>query len=269
MRAHEVDAVRPEGDRIPHGTFSEQDNGQDLAVKAAVEGRMDALSPNSLIGLQRLAGNAAVAQRAAEPNAEVAQRAEESLVHEVVGSGGGSPLDEATRSGMEGRFGQDFSDVRVHTDDKAHQSAKSVNAHAYTVGSDIVFQRDRFDPSTSDGQLTLAHELTHVVQQRSGPVDGTDAGGGIKVSDPSDRFEREAVASAERIMSSPATPADAGPAASVQRHGDGDGHDHDEPVQRIAVQRAEGEGVEEDDETLTAQTFVQRDSDEEDLQEES
>ena len=78
---------------------------------------------------------------------------------------------------------------------------KSVNAHAYTVGSNVVFQRDKYDPSSAEGKTMLAHELTHVVQQRSGPVDGTSAGGGIKVSDPSDRFEREAAANADRVMS--------------------------------------------------------------------
>ena len=47
----------------------------------------------------------------------------------------------------------------------------------------VVFQRDRYDPSSHEGRVTLAHELTHVVQQRSGPVEGTSAPGGIKVSD--------------------------------------------------------------------------------------
>ena len=56
----------------------------------------------------------------------------------------------------------------------------AVNANAYTVGSNIVFQRDRYDPGSPDGKVTLAHELTHVVQQRSGPVDGTPAGGGSR-----------------------------------------------------------------------------------------
>jgi len=77
---------------------------------------------------------------------------------------------------MEARLGHDFGDVRVHDDSRAHDSAVSVNANAYTVGSNIVFQRDRYDPGSADGKLTLAHELTHVVQQRSGPVDGTAAG---------------------------------------------------------------------------------------------
>jgi hypothetical protein len=59
----------------------------------------------------------------------------------------------------------------------------------------------------------LAHELTHVVQQRSGPVDGTPIGGGVSVSDPSDRFEREAASNAESVMSQP---------APVQRHAEGE-----------------------------------------------
>ena len=105
---------------------------------------------------------------------------------------------------MEGRLGQDFGDVRVHDDAAAHRSAEAVNAHAYTVGSNVVFQRDKYDPGSDAGRTMLAHELTHVVQQRSGPVDGTPTGGGIKVSDPSDRFEREAAANAERVMSAPA-----------------------------------------------------------------
>ena len=51
-----------------------------------------------------------------------------------------------------------------------------MNAHAYTVGSNVVFQRDQYDPGSDAGRTMLAHELTHVVQQRSGPVDGTPTG---------------------------------------------------------------------------------------------
>ena len=113
-------------------------------------------------------------------------------MHDVINSGGGQPLDPGVRADMEARLGHDFGDVRVHHDTRAEESARAVNAHAYTVGPNIVFQRDRYDPSSETGRVTLAHELTHVVQQRSGPVDGTDAPGGIRLSDPSDRFEQEA-----------------------------------------------------------------------------
>jgi hypothetical protein len=74
---------------------------------------------------------------------------------------------------MESRLDADFSDVRVHTDGKATDSARSVQAYAYTVGNDVVFQSDKYAPGSDSGQRMLAHELTHVVQQRSGPVAGT------------------------------------------------------------------------------------------------
>jgi outer membrane protein OmpA-like peptidoglycan-associated protein len=77
----------------------------------------------------------------------------------------GEPLDATTRSFMEQRFGQDFSRVRVHSDGAAEQSAREINAEAYTVGHDIVFGADRFAPGTRDGSRLLAHELTHVLQQ--------------------------------------------------------------------------------------------------------
>ncbi len=78
----------------------------------------------------------------------------------------GQPLDSATLSFMDSRFGHDFSEVRVHSGGAAEQSAKEFNANAYTVGHDIVFGAGRFAPGTPDGRRLLAHELTHVVQQK-------------------------------------------------------------------------------------------------------
>jgi hypothetical protein len=71
---------------------------------------------------------------------------------------------------MESYFQQDFSDVRLHHDAQAARSARAENALAYTVGNDIVFAADRYAPSTLEGQRLIAHELTHVVQQRRGVV---------------------------------------------------------------------------------------------------
>ena len=87
------------------------------------------------------------------------------LVDEVLSSGGGQPLDESTRSFMEPRFGHDFSRVRVHADERAAESARAVNALAYTVGQDVVFGGGQYEPGTNEGKKLLAHELTHVVQQ--------------------------------------------------------------------------------------------------------
>jgi len=86
-------------------------------------------------------------------------------VHEVPRSPG-QRLDPATRAFMEPRFGHDFSNVRVHTDTRSAESARTVQAMAYTVGRDIVFGTGRYSPHTGQGQRLLAHELTHVVQQQ-------------------------------------------------------------------------------------------------------
>ena len=86
-------------------------------------------------------------------------------VHNVLSSAG-RPLDTGTRSFMESRFGQDFGGVRVHNDSQAAESARAVNAHAYTVGQDVVFGAGQYAPDTSKGRHLLAHELAHTVQQR-------------------------------------------------------------------------------------------------------
>ncbi len=77
----------------------------------------------------------------------------------------GNPLEPTLRQDMGQRFGHDFSRVRVHTDAKADESARAVHAHAYTVGSDVVFAGGQYAPQTPAGQRLLAHELTHVIQQ--------------------------------------------------------------------------------------------------------
>jgi Domain of unknown function (DUF4157) len=101
---------------------------------------------------------------------------------------------------MQAGLSHDFSRVRIHDDGRAHDSAAAVGALAYTVGSDIVFQRGGYNPATRAGKLALAHELTHVIQQSQGPVDGIEAAAGIRISSPGDRFERAAMASAEQAV---------------------------------------------------------------------
>ncbi len=79
--------------------------------------------------------------------------------------GGGQPLSENDRAFFEPRFGRDFSQVRLHTDTRAAESARAVNARAYTVGRNVVFGAGQYTPESSPGQRLMAHELTHVVQQ--------------------------------------------------------------------------------------------------------
>ncbi len=229
MHAHERDGG--EAAVIRRAPETSRASGQS-GIDALRGRRLDVLGPAGLLRLQRDAGNGAVSDLIEE---------QRSPVLDVI-RGGGAPLEPGIRTDMENRLGHDFGDVRVHTDAAAGASAKSVGAHAYTVGNNVVFQRDAYDPSSHAGQTTIAHELTHVVQQRSGPVDGTSAGGGISVSDPADRFERAAAENATRVMSEP---------PAVQR-----ASDEEEELQGYFVQRAS------DEEEELQGSFVQRVSDE-------
>lgn len=208
-------------------------------------------APAGLMALQSTLGNAAVVQMLRESGHSHAQEqhrhtdgcghqpggqasvqrsgaqgaaVQRSAVHDVLRAPG-RPLDDATRTDMEARLGADFSDVRIHSDSAAKASAAEVGARAYTSGSHVVIGDGGND------RHTLAHELTHVIQQRQGPVAGTDNGTGLRVSDPSDRFEREAEANAGRAMA--ARPQTA--ATDVQRRAaPSPGHGPSPSVQRVA-----------------------------------
>lgn len=131
------------------------------------------------------------------------------IVHEVLHSPG-QPLDAATSIFMESRLGHDFSRVRVHTDEKATESARAVNALAYTVGQDVVFGRGRYSPDSASGRRLLAHELAHTIQQRA---IGSAARVGLTLGDPKNTAEREADIAAECVV------ANAQPGRSFTSHG--------------------------------------------------
>ncbi|MGW1404961.1 eCIS core domain-containing protein [Streptomyces sp. NPDC002403] len=198
----------------------------------------DELPEHLPLNLQSSLGNAAVVQLLRQAGHSWAHSEEEqqqsqehrhevqrSAVHDVLRTGG-RPMDAPLREEMEARLGADFSDVRIHDDSTARASAAEVGARAYTSGHHVVVGAGGGD------KHTLAHELTHVVQQRQGAVAGTDNGAGLRISDPSDRYERAAEQNARRVMSAPVrtgvpgdreesashAPSTAG--ASVQRAGD-------------------------------------------------
>lgn len=128
-----------------------------------------------------------------------------SIVHEVLRSPG-QPLDAATRAFMEPRFGHDFSRVRVHTDTKAAESTRAVNALAYTVGRDIVFGSKQYTPQTNEGRILMAHELTHVVQQGGQTAYHLSRLGSTRLEDESEReAHRVAVAIANGVGFMPQT----------------------------------------------------------------
>jgi hypothetical protein len=115
------------------------------------------------------------------------------LVDRALASQGRS-LDPWTRAFMESRFNQDFGHVRIHAGPAAGDSARAVNALAYTVGSDVVFRPESYAPETAEGRRLLAHELTHVVQQ---------AGAGGARGLPEAAASHVATSAAPAIMRSP------------------------------------------------------------------
>ena len=132
------------------------------------------------------------------------------VVHEVLHSPG-QTLDQATRSIFEARFGHDFSGVRIHADAQAATSAESINAQAFTVGRDVVFAKGQYSPRTAAGQRLLAHELAHVVQQRSALSSGA-----LSIGPADSAHEREAEI-AESEIESNSSPAISGAGRALQR----------------------------------------------------
>lgn len=82
--------------------------------------------------------------------------------------GGGEPLPDSAREFFEPRFGNDFSDVRIHANSNADSLNRSISARAFTTGNDIFFRSGEYNPDNSSGRELLAHELTHVIQQTGG-----------------------------------------------------------------------------------------------------
>jgi hypothetical protein len=131
-----------------------------------------------------------------KPAHEDAQRSTAPPIVNSVLNAPGQPLDTETRAFMEPRFRHDFSRVRIHTDHRAMESARSVNALAYTVGPHIAFSK-QFSPTQQTDLSLLAHELAHVVQQ-----EGVSAGGNstIEVGRTNDNSEEEADEFASSVM---------------------------------------------------------------------
>lgn len=127
--------------------------------------------------------------------------------------GSGSPLPEAIRREMEGKFSTNLEAVRVHTGQQADQLSQQLSARAFTIGSDIFFKREAYAPGTTRGRRTLQHELTHVLQQG-----GQAPRGRLRLGEPGTAEERQAERSANNLSSGLV-----GPSATVQREIDYDG----------------------------------------------
>lgn len=108
--------------------------------------------------------------------------------------GSGTPIDAGARDRAASVLGDFLEDVRVHTDAGADVLTRSVSARAFTTGTDIYFGHGEYRPGTSAGDELIAHELTHVVQQR-----GASTAGPLSVTEPGDALEAEADATAREL----------------------------------------------------------------------
>lgn len=145
-----------------------------------VANRVMAMSPasSSVAAARDIGGSAGGQQPDAEGEPDIGGARQAPAAASVPSLGMGTPLPASERSFMEPRFGRSFADVRVHTDSRANDVAASVGARAFALGNDIVFGKGEGSSAGADRRL-LAHELTHVVQQRGG-----DRGGMISPADP-------------------------------------------------------------------------------------
>jgi hypothetical protein len=158
----------------------EADRIADQVMMMPVSGK----TAHSPIAIQRVASGVS-SQRSAETDSS-------STVQNVLRSPGNA-LPEATRAFMEPRFGHDFSHVRVHTNKHAEESARALDATAYTAGSNIVFGSRRYQPVSTAGRQLLAHELTHVLQQSTNSISPAN----------SQVIQRQEVTSGSEVATSP------------------------------------------------------------------
>jgi hypothetical protein len=180
-----------------------------------------------MLRLQSLVGNASIARLIAQRQAED-DELQAKHDDEVVGveggpvgpdtasriqamRGGGAPLEDGTLASMEANFGTSFGDVRVHADHESDRLNRRLTARAFTTGSDIFLRRDA---NPSDTRL-MAHELSHVVQQRS----MSSGGAGMRVGAADDNHEQHADSIADVLSAAPAGQA---PVTLAQREGEED-----------------------------------------------
>jgi hypothetical protein len=157
--------------------------------------RKPSVSRDSLLSLQRSMGNQFI-QRAV---LDIARKEDDQVQPEIEQGinrmkGGGQALDQTVQAQMESSFGTDFSNVWVHTGGQADTLNRSLNARAFTTGSDIFFGQGNYNPGSSAGRELLAHELTHVVQQND------EIQTKLSLGQPGDVYEQEADEVARTVM---------------------------------------------------------------------
>lgn len=209
---------------------------------------------NAVLSMQRTQGNAAVMRALAQRQAygmEGGSIDDQTTSQINSARGGGQSLDSNTAQRMGDSMGADFSGVKVHTDSQSDQLNQTLNARAFTTGSDIFFQSGEYSPGSSGGDKLLAHELTHVVQQG-----GQASSGPLTLGPAHDSYESEADSMSNTVT--------AGGASGAQRE---TLPEEEEPVQAKRQDAIQREGAPEEEEMIQAkrQDSVQRHGDEDEM----
>lgn len=144
---HEADSMANQVTRMPQNTF--------------IQRKCDQCENE-----EKLQKKSEAAIQTTKPAGAAQTAVPESIAHEIkLSSGSGSKLDQHTNNFMSRRFGHSFNDVTIHSDTRAARLSNDLNAKAFTVGKDIYFNQNQYNPTSEDGRHLLAHELTHTIQQ--------------------------------------------------------------------------------------------------------
>ncbi|MGH3243724.1 MAG: DUF4157 domain-containing protein [Spirillospora sp.] len=207
--------MREQKDRRDDGEARRAPDAKRAPTDEAKEGVVSGGAPSvgSVVALQRLVGNAAVARMVSaqrvtgEGSGEVgfdehAPGVQRQRVERVLRSPG-RPMEEPVRAEIEARTGASLGHVRVHTDTTAHEAAKSIHAEAFTSGSDIAFRRGNYNPNSSSGMQLIMHEALHAIDNQSKPATGFDNGEGLLLTDPAGRTETDVDAESKAMLNKP------------------------------------------------------------------
>ena len=193
---HDVGTVKHGGVNLPP-----EPPNRHRAMIERLEGPAHATEKTALLtSLQQSYGNRYVQRLLAAPS----DSRELSAESPAIPAGGGRPLDRPVRNDMENRFGTSLSDVRVHTDAAAGDTARSLGARAFTTGQDMYFGQGAYQPHTPAGRSLLAHELTHTLQQR-GAAPGPQRS--VEVVPADDPLEQQAERAADAVARGGTLPA--------------------------------------------------------------
>lgn len=233
-------STRPAPGKVTRTSKLSPDRGQAVQRKAADESAPGAAAPQALSGWDlTMAPHMDAAHRGVTALAESGAGAGGTIYREAAQAGtvdgetagavveqagqqsAGRALDPAVQGDMERGFGADLSGVRVHTDAAASSAASSLNARAFTTGSDVYFGAGQYDAGSTSGKTLLAHELAHTLQGGDAAA-AKGTGSGWSVSSPGDPAEQAADRAAEAVVSGGTAPALGTGSARVHRDAMGD-----------------------------------------------